>query len=74
MMFSPYEAQIVDRLREAAREHGEVSDLLKCLASALTIEQGAVSINVDDADRGYIEAVLVAAAFSSYDDQESGRE
>lgn len=57
----------IERLREAAAEHGEVSDLLAVLSTSLLITDGDRAIVADESDLEYLRAVLVAAAFVQYD-------
>lgn len=57
----------IERLREAAKAHGEVSDLLDVLSTSLSINDGDRSVVADESDLEYLRAVLVAAAFVQYD-------
>ena len=60
--------EIVERLRDAAREHGEVADLLQVLADCLAFTAlGADLITCDDSSRAYLKSALVASQFVAYD-------
>lgn len=60
--------RIIERLREAAREHGEVHDLLCVLESALDInEQRGIGFVGDSDELEYLRAAILAASFVDYD-------
>lgn len=66
---SPDEAQIIERLRYAAREHGEVYDLLVVLNDAVLIDGcGNKTLeNASNDDIRYIQAAQFALAFCQID-------
>ena len=67
-MINPYHAQAIDRLREAAKEHGAVADLLECIADSFTFFcQGDTSFHGHEKHRAYFIAALNAAAFVAVD-------
>ena len=64
----------IERLREAAQEHGEVLDLLEALAASFEIEhaagdrsRGLAARYVQKRHAAVIEAALHAAAFAAFD-------
>jgi hypothetical protein len=58
----------IDRLREAAAEHGEVADLLTVLQESILIDDAGNKEIVGNADHlAYLKAVLIAADFVDYD-------
>lgn len=60
--------EIVERLREAAREHGEVCDLLKTLAGCFPFfSDGNSEFVGKELDRLYLRSVILAAEFVEYD-------
>lgn len=67
-MLSNVQIRFIERLREAARDHGVVSDLLSTLEECLYIEDGMNIATVGDKeDLEWLEAALVAAKFVEYD-------
>lgn len=67
-MINPYHANVIDRLREAAKEHGAVADLLECLSEGLTFfTSGDTSFHGSEQQRDYVIAALNAAAFVAVD-------
>ena len=67
-MLTPETAEIVDRLREAARLHGEVADLLSAIADTLRDDgYGGLTFVADGIDTDYFMAALAAAAFARLD-------
>jgi hypothetical protein len=65
--------RIIERLRKAASEHGEVADLLVCLAASLAfIDDGELSFHGDQEDRLLLSAAIAAAAFVKYDRSPEG--
>lgn len=69
-MISPYQASIIDRLREAAKEHGEVAGLLGALVEAFPgLPAGDTSFHGDEPCRMYLATALNAGAFAVLDRQ-----
>lgn len=67
-MINPYHARVIDRLREAAKEHGEVAALLQCLSESFPyLRTRDLSFCGAEKDRAYLDAVLDAAAFVEVD-------
>lgn len=67
-MINGYQAEIIDRLREAAKDHGEVADLLSVLAECFPrLSSGDCTFQGDEEARLYLEAVLSANAFVAID-------
>ena len=62
---TPEQAKTVDRLRDAAKEHGEVAVLLSVLADALNTPM--IDAMQDPDNREYLAMALIAAAFSHID-------
>ena len=53
-MINPYHANVIDMLREAAKEHGAVADLLECLSEGFTFfTSGDTSFNGSEQQRAY---------------------
>lgn len=70
-MINEYHARVIDRLREAAKEHGEVADLLITLAGSFPcFVVGESSFHGDEQDRAYLLAAINASAFILVDQQE----
>ena len=68
MTINPYHAQVIDRLREAAKEHGAVADLLECIASSFPYFcSGETSFHGCEESRAYFIAALNAASFVAVD-------
>lgn len=63
------EARIIERLREAAREHGEVYDLLVVISNAILIDGcGNKTLeNATDDELQYIQAAQFALSFCMID-------
>jgi len=67
-MINPYHASVIDRLREAAKEHGEVAELLEVIAESFPYFPGGdVAFYGDEKQRAYILAAMNAAAFVAVD-------
>ena len=67
-MLTPDTAEIVDRLREAAKQHGEVADLLSALGDVLRLDDhGSLYLDADRIDTDYLMTVLDAAVFARLD-------
>ena len=67
-MINPYHASVIDRLREAAKEHGEVAELLEVIAESFPyFPRGDVAFYGDEKQRSYILAAMNAAAFVAVD-------
>lgn len=65
--------EVIERLRAAAKEHGEVADLLDVLDEALFIDElGNKAIVGNDVQVGYLQAAIVAAKFARYDRRQDG--
>ena len=62
---TPEQAKTVDRLRNAAKEHGEVATLLSVLADALNTS--IIDAMQDSDNQEYLAMALIAAAFSHID-------
>lgn len=63
-----YHAQIIDRLRDAAKEHGEVAALLAVLAECFPgFHRGDGRFMGTKPQHAYLEAAMDAAAFVSVD-------
>ena len=65
-MMNTEQARIIDRLREAAKDHGEVATLLEVLGGCYQPGAGA-SISVSDEDCAYLATAATAAAFVALD-------
>ena len=75
IMINQYHAHIIDRLREAAIEHGEVAVLLGELSACFPfLPNGNYTFCGDEKQRSYLEAAINASAFASLDREESGEE
>ena len=67
-MINPYHASVIDRLREAANEHGEVAELLEVIAESFPyFPIGDVAFYGDEKQRAYILAAMNAASFVAVD-------
>lgn len=67
-MINPYHANVIDMLREAAKEHGAVAGLLECLSEGFTFfTSGDTSFHGSEQQRAYLTAALNAAAFVAVD-------
>ena len=67
-MINPYHANVIDMLREAAKEHGAVADLLECLSDGFTfLTSGDTYFHGSDQQRAYLIAAINAAAFVAVD-------
>lgn len=65
---SPEQIRVIERLRDAAREHGEVFDLLQTLKISILIDDfGNKVLTAEGADLEYLKAALIAADFAQYD-------
>ena len=66
---SPKDARSIERLREAAKEHGEVYDLLVVLSNAILIDGcGNKTLETaSDADIQYIQVAQAAFSFCRVD-------
>ena len=65
---SPEEIIIVERLRAAAKEHGEVFNLLTVLDDSILLDgAGNKEIIGDKDDLNYLNLAILAAAFARYD-------
>lgn len=74
-MINEYHARIIDRLREAAKEHGEVADLLLVLADSFRyFPAGDSTFTGDEQDRAYLLATINAAAFILVDHPEKSED
>lgn len=64
---SPNQIRIIERLRAAANEHGEVSDLLVMLRDSFSMDgKEPVFIGAQE-DCDYLNAAMMAADFAQYD-------
>ncbi len=60
--------RVIERLREAAKEHGEVHDLLLTMRDCILIDDlGNKEIVASAEDLAYLKAALMAADFAIYD-------
>ena len=67
-MINPYHADVIDNLREAAKEYGAVGDLLECLSECFAFfTSGDTSFHGSEQQRAYVIAALNAAAFVAVD-------
>lgn len=67
-MINPYHANVIDRLRAAAKEHGEVAELLQVFADSFpyfTCRDS--SFQGGEKSRAYLLAALDAASFVAVD-------
>lgn len=63
-MINEYQAEIIERLRTAARDHGEVVDLLSALAECFPhLSSGDCTFHGDEEARVYLASALNANAF-----------
>ena len=70
---SAVNVEVIERLREAAKEHGEVADLLDVLATSFPFfGDGNTEFCGADLERQYFETVLIAAQFTKYDKENPG--
>ena len=68
------DVEIIERLRQAASEHGEVADLLQALESSFPFfNDGGSEFSGSDYERHYLGVVISSAAFVRYDSEKSGR-
>lgn len=67
-MLSEDQVRFIERLRDAAREHGAVADLLSAISDCLYVDdvQGVITIGDKD-DIEWLKAALVASQFVDYD-------
>jgi len=64
------DVSIIERLREAARQHGEVADLLMCLACSFPfLGEGDDSFKSSPDDHHHLEIAVMTAAFVEHDQQ-----
>ena len=69
-----HDVEIIERLLQAASEHGEVSDLLDALAASFPFfNDGASDYSGSDLDRHYLGVAMSAAAFVRYDYEQRAR-
>lgn len=62
------DVRVIERLREAAKDHGEVADLLDVLADCFPfLQDGDSEFKGDDQDREYLKSAVAAAAFAQFD-------
>lgn len=67
-MINPYHADLIDRLRDAAKEHGAVADLLECLSESFPFfVNGDSSFQGSEQQRSFFTAALNAASFVAVD-------
>ena len=71
MTLNKNQIRIVERLRAAAQENGEVADLLGVLAATLWVDGGEIRLTTEGAfpeeDVDYFAAALLAYSFVAYD-------
>jgi len=75
--FTSKEAKIIDRLRRAAIDHGEVHDLLCILSEVIYENDGKLILsNHEEDEEGirYLQVAQLAAAFSQLDWNEAKEE
>ncbi len=64
----PDQIEVIERLRDAAANHGEVASLLSVLCRSILIDgAGNREIIAESDDLEYLQAALLAGAFSDYD-------
>jgi hypothetical protein len=62
------QVHIIERLRQAAKEHVEVADLLYCLAVAFRFApDGDFQFHGDSESANYLKSAVIASAFVEYD-------
>lgn len=62
------EAQFIDALREAAKRHGAVADLLLVIRDGILIDGvGNKEVVADEYDLGLLKMAQIAAAFAALD-------
>lgn len=67
-MINTQQARVIDRLRNAAKEHGEVADLLAVLAECFPLLSiGNVTFLGSEESRSYLATAIAAASFSALD-------
>ena len=67
-MINPYHANVIDRLRAASKEHGEVADLLNVLADSFPyFVNGDSSFQGSEKSRAYLLAAINASSFVAVD-------
>ena len=66
------QARIIDRLRAAAMEHGEVADLLRVVSESLLIDEHGVAIIAGDDGVECLKAAQIASCFADLD-REDGK-
>mgnify|MGYP003405053458 FL=1 len=67
-MINPYHALVIDRLRSAAKEHGEVAHLLWCISVCMPyMHKKDATFLGSEKEWAYMSAVLDAAAFVEVD-------
>ena len=67
-MIDLHHARVIDGLRKAAKEHGEVGVLLRVLAESFPYFSGGDdSFGGDEKQRAYLVAAMSAAAFAAID-------
>ena len=70
-MLTVDQARTIERLRAAAKERGEVRDLLCMLAEAFAfIDDGDVTFHVSADAKAYLAAVVAASVFLTLDEAE----
>lgn len=58
----------IERLREAAVQHGEVYDLLQVLATSFPFTgDGGISFHGSNSDMAYLRTAVLAAEFAEFD-------
>lgn len=68
IMINEYQVEIIERLREASLDHGEVADLLSVLAECFPhLSSGDYTFHGDEGARVYLAAALNANAFACVD-------
>lgn len=59
--------EIIERLRDAARTHGEVADLLEVLAECFPTFQENYDFHGGLKAAEYLESAIIAAQFAAFD-------
>lgn len=67
-MISVDQVHSIERLRAAAKEHGEVADLLAVLTEAFPfLEEGDFSFHGDEEHEVHLKMAVTAASFVAFD-------
>jgi hypothetical protein len=71
MNLNKNQVRIIERLRAAALEHGEVSDLLSVLYTTIWVDGSEIRLTTEgsfpEEDVDYVSAALIAFSFVAHD-------